>query len=38
MTVNAQDFESHKWKNRLVIILSNDKDSEIFQKQLKELD
>lgn len=38
MTANAQDFESYKWKNRLVIILSNDKDSEIFQKQLKELD
>jgi hypothetical protein len=37
MTISAQNFESHQWKNRLVLIISSDSNSEIFQKQLEEL-
>jgi hypothetical protein len=37
MTANAQNFESHQWKNRLLLVLSKDGNSEIFRKQLEAL-
>lgn len=37
MTMSAQNFEVHQWKNRLVLIISSDSNSEIFKKQLQEL-
>lgn len=36
--MNTQNFESHKWISRLVLVVSSDSNSEVFKKQLKELD
>ncbi|MEM6722264.1 MAG: DUF4174 domain-containing protein [Bacteroidota bacterium] len=35
--MNAQDLDTHKWKNRILIIKTNNATSETFQAQLKEL-
>lgn len=36
--MKAQELEKHQWKNRIVLILSNDKESELVKSQLKEFD
>jgi len=33
----SQDLSMHKWKNRLIIISTNDLENSLFKKQLKEL-
>lgn len=37
MSVNAQDLKNHKWNDRLVLVIAENKDDQIFQKQLAEL-
>ncbi|WP_372920515.1 DUF4174 domain-containing protein [Salegentibacter sp.] len=37
MAVNAQDIKDFQWKNRLVLIIAEDKENQSFQKQLAEL-
>ncbi len=37
MSVNAQDLKNHKWNDRLVLVIAENKDDKIFQKQLAEL-
>lgn len=37
MAVNAQDLKDHQWKDRLVLVLADNKDKQNFQKQLAEL-
>ncbi len=34
---NAQDLSSHQWKDRLIIIQSNDPSSQLFKNQILEL-
>lgn len=35
--IYSQNFESHEWKNRLVLILVDETDNENYENQLKEL-
>jgi hypothetical protein len=35
--INAQDIESHKWENRLILILTDQADNENYLKQVEEL-
>ncbi len=37
MAVNAQDLKTHKWENRLVLVISKEQDSPNYKKQLSEL-
>ncbi|WP_406028584.1 DUF4174 domain-containing protein [Winogradskyella sp.] len=34
--VNAQNFEKHQWKNRIVLIISSDSKSNIYASQCEE--
>ena len=34
----SQDFSKHRWSNRLLVILTNDANSPLVNKQLKELE
>ncbi len=34
----SQDFSKHRWSNRLLVILTNDANSPLVKKQLKELE
>jgi len=36
MTVNSQNLEKHQWMNRVILIISNDSTSEIYNSQIKE--
>ncbi len=36
-TIQAQDIASHKWKNRLVLILTDDIGNATFENQIQEL-
>jgi hypothetical protein len=35
--IKAQDFDRHKWENRLVLILTDQSDNENYRKQVEEL-
>ena len=37
MNTVAQDFSKHKWENRLIIILTENQDNSLYQRQVKEL-
>jgi len=34
--LSSQDLSMHKWKNRLIIVATNDLENPLFKKQLKE--
>jgi hypothetical protein len=36
MNILGQDFSKHKWENRLIIIIAQDINNSIYQKQIKE--
>ncbi len=35
--MNSQDLQNHQWKNRIVLVLSNDSDSKKFIHQIADL-
>ena len=37
MAVNAQDLKDFQWKNRLILVIAENKENQNFQKQLAEL-
>lgn len=37
MNLNAQDISKHHWKDRLLLIITEDENNEKFQKQLTEI-
>ena len=38
VNVNGQNLEKHTWKNRILVIKTSDRSSEIYQKQIKEFE
>lgn len=37
MNTQSQDLSSHQWENRLILILTDDSNSTIYQEQIEEL-
>jgi hypothetical protein len=37
MNVQSQDLSTHQWKDRLILILTDDTDSSVYQDQIEEL-
>jgi hypothetical protein len=35
--VKSQNLDMHKWEHRIILIISNTKDSEVYKNQIKEL-
>ncbi|WP_439151331.1 DUF4174 domain-containing protein [Winogradskyella sp.] len=38
MNLSGQDLKDYKWKNRIILIISNSETSELFKEQIKELE